>query len=62
MSLAALAYLKLRAGRMRDRSDLAELVKADMDVGVVRTYLGAHAPELLPPFEQIVQAASVEAE
>ena len=60
ISPGALAYMKLRAGRMRDRSDLAELVKAGLDLDAVRAYLGAHAPEMKEAFEKIVEAAAAE--
>ena len=55
-----LAYLKLKSPRSRDRTDLVELVKAGMELGDVRAYLGAHAPALLPKLEEIVLAARAE--
>jgi hypothetical protein len=55
-----LVYLKLKSPRSRDRTDLIELVKVGMDLGDVRSYLGAYAPTLLPKLEEIVLAARAE--
>lgn len=61
VSLGALVFMKLIAGRLRDRTDLHELVKAGIDLGEARRYLGTHAPARLSAFEKIVAEAIREA-
>jgi hypothetical protein len=58
----ALAYLKLKSPRSKDRSDLVELVKAGFDTERVRAYLAAHAPELLPKLDDVIRTARAEEE
>ena len=61
ISPEALTYMKLRAGRLRDRSDVVELIKAGgLDPERVRAYLGNHAPALLASFESQVETAARE--
>jgi hypothetical protein len=55
-----LVYMKLRAGRLRDRADVAELVKRGLDVTAARTFLATHAPDLVEPFEALVAQAIAE--
>jgi hypothetical protein len=55
-----LVYMKLKAGRLRDRGDVADLVNAGIDVEACRAYLGAHAPQLAADFEAIVVKAADE--
>ena len=62
VSPEALTYMKLRAGRLRDRSDIVELIKVGgLDIERVRAYLGNHAPALLASFEKQVETATQEA-
>ncbi len=56
----ALIYLKLKASRLKDQVDVVELVKAGLDVGRCRAYLHAHAPDLAPRFEKLVERADEE--
>lgn len=37
--------------------DVVELVRAGADVGRVRDYLGQHASDLVPSFEELVNEA-----
>jgi hypothetical protein len=62
VSLGALVFMKLLAGRLRDKTDLVELVKSGIDVDAVRDYLNRHAPDRLAAFDRIVEAAKGEAE
>jgi hypothetical protein len=55
-----LVYTKLVARRLRDQADVAQLVKAGLDVEAPRRYLQAHAPDLLPLFERILEQAAHE--
>ena len=55
-----LVYLKLKSPRAKDRADLVELVKADLEVGTVRDYLATNAPEHLAKFDAIVDVARTE--
>ena len=50
----ALIYLKLSAGRPQDLADVHALLEAGVDVLEVRTYLGRHAPELVPLLAKLV--------
>ena len=55
-----LVYMKLKAGRLRDRGDVADLVNAGIDVDACRGYLEAHAPQFVADFEAIVAKAADE--
>lgn len=55
-----LVYMKLRAGRMRDKNDIVGLILAGVDVTACRGYLTAHAAELVPGFEKLVTQAAAE--
>jgi hypothetical protein len=55
-----LVYMKLKASRMRDRTDVVELVKRGLDVVSCRAYLTAHAPALVAAFDQAVSLAVAE--
>lgn len=57
---ARLVYMKLRAGRLRDRGDVAGLINAGIDVDACRAYLLSHAPDLVAAFEDIVSKAADE--
>jgi hypothetical protein len=60
VSAGALVYMKLRAGRMRDLTDVAELVKSGLDVDVVRAYLTEHAPQWIDSFDKVVTRSESE--
>jgi len=53
-----LVLMKLRASRPQDIADVFQLVAVGMDVGQVRQFLGVHAPERAPVFDEIVQRAT----
>lgn len=55
-----LVYMKLKAGRLRDRGDVAGLINAGVDVDRCRSYLDANAPELASAFEDIIAKAAAE--
>lgn len=61
LEVNALIYLKLKAHRLKDRVDVVELLKSGVDELAARAYLVAHAPALLPRFEEAVRTASEEA-
>lgn len=61
VSPEALIYMKLRAGRLRDRTDIVELIKAGgVDPESVRAYLRTNAPGFLDAFEGLVEVAARE--
>jgi len=55
-----LVYLKLKSPRQKDRVDVIELVKAGIDIDASRRYLAAHAPQLVPRFDDAVAQAAAE--
>ena len=55
-----LVYMKLKAGRMKDLADVAELIKADIDVAKCRAWLAKNAPRLLPKLDAVEQQARTE--
>ncbi|MEO6323920.1 MAG: hypothetical protein ABIQ65_04775 [Thermoanaerobaculia bacterium] len=57
-----LIYMKLKSPRLKDRTDVVELVKAGLDVEACRAYLSAHASPLLPLFDAAVTRAVAEDE
>jgi hypothetical protein len=57
-----LVYLKLKSPRLKDLTDVVELIKAGMDVEACRRYMAAHAPGLSPRFEDAVRTAAAEDE
>jgi hypothetical protein len=57
---AALIFMKLVAGRQRDKGDVVELVKAGIHLGEARAFLGSWRPELVNDFEDLVAKASQE--
>ncbi len=57
---AVLVYLKLKSPRLKDRADVVELIKAGLDAGTVRNYLGANAPMLVPKLDEAVASARAE--
>ena len=42
------------------RGDVADLVNAGIDVDACRAYLVAHAPQLVPDFDTVVEKAAAE--
>ena len=61
MEAPPLVYMKLKASRLKDRADVAELVKASIDVESVRAFLQQHAPAMVPAFDKLVAEAEAEA-
>jgi len=59
-SAAVLVYLKLKSPRLKDRADVVELIKAGLDAGSARDYLGANAPMLIPKLDEAVASARAE--
>jgi hypothetical protein len=55
-----LVYMKLVASRLRDRSDVAGLINAGVDVDACRAYLVAHAPQLVDLFDDLTRKAAAE--
>jgi hypothetical protein len=60
MEAGPLVYMKLKASRLRDRGDVAELVKKSIDVAAVRSYLQQHAPPMAARFDDLVREAEAE--
>lgn len=59
--LVALVYMKLKAGRQKDRADLVELLKRGrIEVEEIDRYLGEHAPVLVRKWEHIKKSAAEE--
>ena len=49
-----LILLKLLANRPQDRADISALIDCGVNVGAVTAYLRRNAPDLVPPFAEIV--------
>lgn len=60
ISAGPLIYLKLRAHRFRDQSDIVELLKAGIDIDECRAYLVANALEYVESFDRHVAKAACE--
>jgi hypothetical protein len=60
LEASPLIYLKLKAGRLQDQADVANLVKAGLDVKACRRYLETHAPDLVARFDELVSRAESE--
>jgi hypothetical protein len=60
VSIGALVFMKLLAGRRRDLSDVTELVKAGVDVEAVRRYLAEKSPQFIDRFAALVAEADAE--
>ena len=58
----ALVHLKLKSPRMKDASDIIELLKAGIDRARCRAWLESNAPALLPRFEELIERAERESE
>ena len=61
VSLGALVFMKLLAGRKRDIADITELMKAGADAVAVEDYLALHASDRLEEFRRILREAEAEA-
>jgi hypothetical protein len=57
----ALVFMKLVAGRQRDKGDVVELVKAGIDQDEVRRFLEVWRPDLVAVFEDLAKKADEEA-
>ena len=57
-----LVYMKLKAPRHKDRSDVIELIKAGVDVDACRALLRDHAPSLIVELESAFARARAEEE
>ena len=55
-----LIYMKLKAGRLKDRADVVELIKSSIDVDACRVYLVVNAPALAAAFDEAVRLAAAE--
>lgn len=55
-----LIYMKLKANRLRDQLDVVELVKAGVDRDACRSYLAAHARDLVELFDRYARQAAAE--
>ena len=55
-----LIYLKLKSPRLKDRSDIVELIKAGIDVDGCRRYLIDNAPHFVEAFDGAVGTARAE--
>lgn len=60
--VAALVHLKLKSPRMKDASDVVELLKAGVDRTACRDWLTANAPALLARFDELAAQAEREGE
>ena len=55
-----LIYMKLKANRLRDQLDVVELIKAGVDRDACRSYLEAHARDLVALFDKYARQAAAE--
>ncbi len=60
LDVPRLVYMKLRAPRHKDRTDVIELIKSGIDVDACRSLLSTNAPDLLPDLESAVRRARSE--
>lgn len=59
--LAALVYMKLKAGRQKDLADLVELLKRGrIETAEMDRYLAKHAPSLVRKWEHVKKVAAEE--
>ncbi len=58
----AVADLKLKSPRLKDRADVVELVKAGLSVESVRQYLERYAPPLVARFDECIAQVRAEEE
>lgn len=59
---ARLVYMKLKAPRHKDRTDVIELIKGGADVDACRAFLLEHAPTLVDELDSAVARARAEDE
>lgn len=57
-----LVYMKLKALRHKDRTDVIELIKAGIDVEACRAFLLEHTPALVADFDSALARARAEDE
>lgn len=62
IGVEALVYMKLKAGRLRDRTDVVELLKAGVDQKACSAWLTQHAPTMVEAFAELAQIALDESE
>ena len=55
-----LIFMKLTANRLRDQLDVVELIKAGVDRDACRSYLHAHAQDLIELFDRYARQAAAE--
>jgi hypothetical protein len=55
-----LVYLKLKSPRLKDRTDIVELIKSGIDVDACRAFLSEHAPSFVEAFHAAVARARAE--
>lgn len=60
IGVAALIYMKLKAGRMQDRADVVALIKGGLDVDSCRSYLQTNSPILVSRFDGLTETAAAE--
>lgn len=51
----ALVYMKLRAGRRKDKDDVVQIIEAGADINAIIEYLSNNAPDLLPVLDKLLQ-------
>ncbi len=61
-SAEALVHLKLKSPRLKDASDIVEMVKAGIDTGRCRRWLSDNAPSLVARFEELAARAEAESQ
>lgn len=61
-SAPVLVYLKLKSPRLKDRTDVVELLKAGLDAQHARDYLERHAPPLVAKLDECLTQARTEEE
>lgn len=57
-----LVYMKLKAPRHKDRTDVIELIKSGLDVDACRAFLLEHAPHFVAELDSAVARAWIEDE
>jgi hypothetical protein len=60
--IGALVHLKLKSPRMKDATDVVELVKAGVDRAACRAWLDANAPALRARFDELAARAEAESD
>lgn len=55
-----IVYMKLIAGRMKDKTDVVELIKSGINLDETRDFIEAYQPRLLNELERLIDIASKE--